>query len=123
MDFGPVYQLAEIDTRGGTVSLGETTYAKPGRSSEVLAAERSKLGRAYMDWSPMPIVEVTNPVTERTTGTSAGPEAIVKVVTFRDPRFMGGWMKDAGRTALVGTVGLDATGNVVRETLDGHAEP
>ena len=65
MDFGPVYQLAEIDTRGGTVRLGETTYAKPGRSAEVLAAERSKLGRVYMDWSPMPIVE-TNEAGRRT---------------------------------------------------------
>jgi inner membrane protein len=123
MDFGPIYQLAEIDTRGGTVSLGETTYAKPARSAEVLAAESSKLGRVYMDWSPMPIVEVTKPDAELMGDTSAGPEAIVKVVTFRDPRFMGGWMRDAGRSALVGTVGLDATDKVVRETLDGHIEP
>ena len=123
MDFGPVYQLAEIDTRGGTVSLGETIYAKPARSAEVLAAERSKLGRVYMDWSPMPIVETLEPDTELTGDTNAGPGTIVKIVTFRDPRFMGGWLQDAGRSALVGTVGLDATGKVVRETMDGHIEP
>jgi inner membrane protein len=123
MDFGPVYQLAEIDTRNGTVSLGETTYAKPARSAEVLAAEGSKLGRAYMDWSPMPIIEVTKPDAELTTGTSAGPEKIVKIITFRDPRFMGGWMRDAGRSALMGTVGLDATDRVVRQTMDGRVEP
>jgi len=121
MDFGPVYQLAEIDTRNGTVSLGETTYAKPARSAEVLAAEGSKLGRAYMDWSPMPILETTKPDTELTSDTSAGPRAIMKVVTFRDPRFMGGWMQDAGRSALMGTVGLDATDRVVRQTMDGKA--
>lgn len=123
MDFGPVYQLAEIDTRGGTVSLGETIYAKPARSAEVLAAERSKLGRVYMDWSPMPIAETLEPDTELTGDTNAGPGAIVKIVTFRDPRFMGGWLQDAGRSALVGTVGLDATGRVVRQTIDGHIEP
>ncbi len=33
MDFGPVYQLAEIDTRAGTLTTGETTYPKPGRSA------------------------------------------------------------------------------------------
>jgi inner membrane protein len=123
MDFGPVYQLAEIDTRGRTVNLGETTYAKPARSAEVLAAEGSKLGRAYIDWSPMPIIELTKPDTELATGTSAGPGKIVKVITFRDPRFMGGWMRDAGRSALTGTVGLDATGKVVREAFDGRVEP
>ena len=123
MDFGPVYQLAEIDTRNGMVSLGETTYAKPARSAEVLAAEGSKLGRAYMDWSPMPILETTDPDTELATDTSAGPEKIVKIITFRDPRFMGGWMRDAGRSALTGTVGLDAMDRVVRQTMDGHVEP
>jgi inner membrane protein len=123
MDFGPVYQLAEIDTRNGMVSLGETTYAKPERSAEVLAAEGSKLGRAYMDWSPMPILETTDPDTELATDTSAGPEKIVKIITFRDPRFMGRWMRDAGRSALTGTVGLDAMDRVVRQTMDGHVEP
>ena len=59
MDFGPGYRLAEIDTQGETVTMGETTYPKPGRSAAVLAAEGSKLGRVYMDWSPMPFVEVT----------------------------------------------------------------
>jgi inner membrane protein len=133
MDFGPVYQLAEIDTRGGTVSLGETTYAKPARSAEVLAAEGSKLGRAYMDWSPMPIIEVTKPDSLPMSGTPSthvsesrhgAPGGIVdKVITFRDPRFMGGWMRDAGRSALVGTVGLDAADEVVRAAFDGRVEP
>jgi inner membrane protein len=123
MDFGPVYQLAEIDTRGGTVSLGETTYAKPARSAEVLAAQGSKLGRAYMDWSPMPIIEVAKSDTGLATDPSAGSRKIVNIVTLRDPRFMGGWMRDAGRSALTGTVGLDATDKVVREVFDGRSEP
>jgi inner membrane protein len=120
MDFGPVYQLAEMDTLGGTVTMGQTTYPKPGRSAAVLAAEGSKLGRVYMDWSPMPIVQVTRPESGPEAG---GAEAVDKVVTFRDPRFMQGWMGDAGRQPLVGTVELDATGKVVRQTLDGRVEP
>jgi inner membrane protein len=121
MDFGPVYQLAEINTRDGTLTLGETTYPKPGRSAAVLAAERSKLGRVYMDWSPMPFVQETRPDSVLA-GERGGADPATEVVTFRDPRFMGGWMRDAGRSALVGTVALDADDRVVRETMDGRAE-
>lgn len=123
MDFGPMYQLAEIDTQGGTVTMGETTYPKPGRGAAVLAAEESKLGRVYMDWSPMPIVEVTKPDSELAGAQRGGSEAVDKVVTFRDPRFMSGWLSDAGRQPLTGTVELDAAGKVVRATMDGRVEP
>jgi inner membrane protein len=122
MDFAPVYQLAEIDTRGGTLTMGETTYPKPGRSATVLAAERSKLGRVYMDWSPMPFVEVTRPDSVLVGEASDRTDPVTAVVTFRDPRFMGGWMRDAGRTALVGTVELNAANHVVRESMDGRTE-
>lgn len=122
MDFGPVYRLAEIDTYGGTLTNGETTYPKPGRSAEVLAAERSKLGRVYMDWSPMPFIEVTKPDSD---GVSEGDQHLVgaTLVTFSDPRFMGGRMRETGRQPLVGTVELDAAGRVVRQTMDGRVEP
>jgi hypothetical protein len=45
------------------------------------------------------------------------------VVTFRDPRFMGGWMHDNHRSALTGAVSLNAAGRVVRQTMDGRPEP
>jgi inner membrane protein len=121
MDFGPVYRLADIDTQGGTVMMGETTYPKPGRSAAVVAAEGSKLGRAYMDWSPMPFVEVTKADRELASD-GRGPGAIGTVVTFRDPRFLGGRLGDAGRQPLVGTVDLDGGNHVVRETMDGREE-
>jgi inner membrane protein len=121
-DFGPLYQLSEIDTRNRSLTTDETTYPKPGRSATVLAAEESKLGRVYMDWSPMPIVNVTKPDSELVAATDGKPGAVDKVVTFRDPRFMGGWMREAGRSALVGTVTVDAAGHVVRETMDGQVE-
>jgi inner membrane protein len=137
MDFGPVYQLAEIDTQGGTVTMGETTYPKPGRDAAVLAAEESKLGRVYMDWSAMPIVQVTEADSElarthvsesRSFGFAqdrlrAPGLEVDRVVTFRDPRFMSGWLSNEGRQPLVGTVELDEAGRVVRETMDGRVEP
>jgi inner membrane protein len=122
MDFGPVYRLAEIDTYGGTLTTGETTYPKPDRSPAVLAAERSKLGRAYMDWSPMPFVEVTKADSDLATN-GEEPGTAATVVTFRDPRFLGGRLGETGRQPLTGTVELDAAGHVVRQTMDGRVEP
>lgn len=119
MDFGPVYQLGVADTRTGELAMGETTYPKPGRSSVVLAAEGSKLGRAYMDWSPMPFVEVNR---ELPTENPEGNRDASTVVTFRDPRFMGGWMGSPARSALSGTVTLNAAGKVVQQTMGGRVE-
>jgi inner membrane protein len=116
-DFGPLYQLAEVDTRNGALTPGETTYPKPSREAAVLAAEGSPLGRAFIDWSPMPIVEVAKPGSD-----SEAPDQQT-VVTFRDPRFMGGWMGSTGRSALAGAVTLDAAGRVVRQTMGGRVEP
>ncbi len=122
MDFGPVYRLAEIDTNGGTLTTGETTYPKPGQSVTVLAAQRSKLGRVYMDWSPMPFVEVTKADSELAAD-DGEPSTAATVVTFRDPRFLGGQLREIGRQPLTGTVELDAAGHVVRQTMDGRVEP
>ena len=119
MDFGPVYQMAEIDTRSGELTTGESTYPKPGSGRAVRRAEASKLGRVYTDWSPIPFVEVTR--SEEALGVGGG-DAVKTVVTFRDPRFMGGWMRERGRSALSGTVGLDAAGRVVRETMGDRVE-
>jgi inner membrane protein len=121
MDFGPVYRLAEIDTYGGTLTTGETTYPKPDRSPAMLAAQRSQLGRVYMDWSPMPFVEATKADSELVADGGAGTAATV--VTLRDPRFLGGRLQQTGRQPLTGTVELDAANHVVRQTMDGRVEP
>ncbi len=141
LDFGPVYKLAEIQTLDGTLRMSETSYPKPGRSPAMLASEASKLGRVYMDWSPMPFVQVTKPdvVSSGAGAPSArlgGAEAAATVVTFRDPRFMGGLdgqiegfgdgSSSGGaameRTPLMGRVELDAQNHVVGESLDGRQE-
>jgi len=123
-DFGPVLQLAEIDTRTQAVVPGENTFAPPPESATLRIAEASPLGRAYLDWSPMPILNVSQPSNSLQAAASGDPEAAgLTVVTFRDPRLMGGWLRDNGRSALTGSVSLNAAGRVVRQTLDGRTEP
>jgi inner membrane protein len=123
MDFGPVYQLAEVDTLNGTVTPDQTTYPKPSDDPSVRIAEGSPLGRAYMDWSSMPIVTVDR----MSPGTGDQPEGVPAggaVVEFRDPRFMGAidWLHMGDRTPLSGMVTIDANGRVVRQSLDGRVE-
>ena len=110
LDLGPSYQLAEVDVRRGTIAAAAFLLPKPAQDSMLRVAEASQLGRAYLDWSPMPLV------------TAQAGERGSTVVTFRDPRFMGAPLADRGRTALVGTVTLDAHGRVVEQTMDGRAQ-
>jgi inner membrane protein len=123
MDFGRVYQIAEVDSRSGVSTRGSTTYDKPSGRLMVRLAEGSPLGRAYLDWSPMPIVQ-EDPTHQGLFAAMADapPRPGETVVTFRDPRFMGGWLREPTRSALEGTVTLDAQGRVVRQTLDGREE-
>jgi hypothetical protein len=107
------------------VTPEQTSYPKPGRSVNVLRAQASPLGGAYMDWSPMPIVTAE----QNAPGSSAdivGEQAPGggALVMFRDPRFMGGidWLHLGGRTPLTGIVTLDAQGRLVNESMDGRAE-
>jgi len=123
-DFGPLYQLAEVDTRYGALTPELPTFPKPSGDAEVLLAERTRLGRAYLDWSPMPIIDVSKPDSALVAAGGGDPndDDHLTVVTFRDPRFMGGWMLDLGRSALTGTVSIDAAGHIVRQALDGRVE-
>jgi inner membrane protein len=111
MDYGPFYQLAEIDTHDGSVSTAHHTLLKPARSAPVLAAEASTLGRAFIDWSPMPLVETSPPE----------PGAPL-TVTFRDPRFMGGWLHEHSTTPLTATVELDSDNHVIQQAMDRAAD-
>jgi inner membrane protein len=115
VDYGPVYQLTELNTRTSTLTPADNFVSKPDRSAALLAAEASPLGRAYIDWSPMPFVRAAQP---------DGKGNIA--VTFQDPRFLGGFLaqmsESTGRSALTGVVTLDAQGNVIGESMDGRAE-
>ena len=113
-DFGPFYQLAEADTRDRSLDNSGVDYAKPQRSPAVLAAFATPLGRAYLDWSPMPFV----------TEVPSGEKGITTVL-FQDPRFMQGFAPflDKGRTPLTGAVEVDAQGSVVSESMDSPTLP
>ena len=123
-DFGPLYQLERVDTHEQTIEATEGTYEKPDRTAAVIAAESSRLGRAYLDWSPMPLLTVD-------TSRAAVEQAVAQadepglpggtVVTFRDPRFMQA-SSDDGRSPLSGVVVLDQQNRVVLESMSGHVD-
>jgi inner membrane protein len=145
IDFGSVYQLAEIDTRNGVVSPSDTFQPKPGRSPAVLAAEASPLGSFYMNWAPMPFLSESGPgslASDSSSGLVSGRSggAGLTVVTFRDPRFMGpipllrddapsdgsgnGSANDTGdgSSPLSAAVTVDAAGRVVRQSMGAGAD-
>jgi inner membrane protein len=113
-DYGPVYQQAEVNTADVTYSANPELTAKPVQSAAVRAAEASPLGRAYIDWSPMPFV-TAEPLPQ-----PGAPDA--SVVLFEDPRFLGGYLAAHDRRALVGAVTVDAKGRVLEQALDGRVE-
>jgi inner membrane protein len=115
-DFGPVYQLGTADTLRHTFVAADNTQPKPNSADPAIAAaERSPMGRVYIDWSPMPFITAMRP---------SDPSLDVKTyVTFRDPRFMGDapLLHARGSTPLTATVALDAQDHVLRQTMDGSA--
>jgi inner membrane protein len=126
-DFGPVYQLERADTREQAIAATEGTYEKPNPSAALVAAEGSKLGRAYLDWSPMPILSEDNSRAEleqAMANADDAPPVGGTVVTFRDPRFMGvlPWLSRGGASALTGVVVVDRANRVIFESMSGHAE-
>jgi len=111
-DFGPEIQLAEIDSARGVFTPANGVIAKPASSPELIAGESSPLGRAYMDWSAMPVLDVSK-------ATEPGEPTIV---IFRDARFMGGYSMFGDRIPLTGIVELDARSHVVSQSMDGRVE-
>ncbi|MFT3971933.1 MAG: hypothetical protein QM699_00175 [Amaricoccus sp.] len=117
-DFGPAYQLAEIDTlRGEAIADGDPLRRRTRQAPTLRKALASPLGRAYLDWSPMPW----------TTLERADPTIVPRqttVVVLRDPRFLGDvpLMRRGGRSPLTAVIELDEKNEVVAETMDGRTE-
>jgi inner membrane protein len=111
IDFGPFYQLNDLDTRTNTLIPADSFESKPMPTPAIRAAEASPLGRIYIDWSPMPFIHASRP-------DAAG----LTTVTFTDPRFLGGWLADSGHAALAATVTVDVSGRVVEQVMDGREE-
>lgn len=121
VDFGRFLQLMEIDTRHGLVAMGDDRLDKPAPSQVLERALQSPLGRIYLDWSPMPALSVS----EGSSGEPADDGPAITVVFFRDPRFMGAvpLLNRGGLTPLTGTVELDRKNRILKQTMDGRAEP
>ena len=119
-DFGPLYQRGEATTRSGAFYPAQQTEPKLNATPALLAAEASGLGRAYLDWSPMPYLDVVRQGTEQGAGSDLKPGHTL--VTFRDPRFMGEIPPMRSRTPLEGIVELDANNHVVREVMGGKEQ-
>jgi inner membrane protein len=118
IDFGPLYQLANVNARTGAVSTSDVAYPKLPVDTAIRAAEASPLGRVYLDWSSMPIITEDAPVA----GTSGSSS---RRVLLRDPRFMGdiSWLRLTQTTPLTGVVTVAEGGHVLRESMDGRREP
>lgn len=113
-DFGPAYREGTADTLLGTLSAGQV-LAKPDPSPVLTAAQNSRLGRIYLDWSQMPWLGVSS-------ADAADPRSGEQTaVFFRDLRFLGGspLMQRAGRTPLTGEVVIQG-GKVIAEGMDGR---
>ena len=114
-DFGALYQLGEANTRSGAFFPAQQAVAKNSTTPQVLSAERSQLGRVYMDWSPMPFISVLRQGTAEAAGIDLPPGHTL--VVFQDPRFMGNIPLMRSRTPLQGSVELDENSQVVREEM------
>ena len=119
-DFGPAYRLGVADTRQDTLSSGALlVLAKPDAS--IKTAEESALGRAYLDWSTLPYLSVTQGRPPDLVD-DASPGAPATTVTFSDPRFMGelSFLQRGDRPPLTGTVVIDGKGQVIAQGMDGR---
>jgi inner membrane protein len=113
------YQLATVDTlRGSVTADGSDTIYKPQTTLATLAAKRSWLGEAYLDWSQYPLVEEVVKGKE-------DPDQRLTVVTFRDLRFMYDvpFLRGrGGRTPLEGQVTVEDHHTVVGMEMDGREQ-
>ena len=109
------FQLSTIDSLADHVASSEQNdlFYKPAETAATLAAKRSPLGHAYLDWSPFPFV------TQNSLPTRDG----LTVVTFRDLRFLYDTIGMHGRSepALTGQVFLNDRNEISRMEMDGKA--
>jgi inner membrane protein len=97
------YQVGSIDTRADSVDTdpNDNVFYKPPVTMATLAAKRSWLGRAYLDWSRWPLV--TDLGSQPAPGASAieglpAPLPSWRTVEFRDLRFSSFILLGRGKT-------------------------
>ncbi len=117
-DYGPAYQLATADTRQNSLTP-DRILNKPDASPALSAARQSRLGRVYLDWSPMPWISVDN---QQLSNAATRPGQTT--VSFQDVRFMGSLalLQRRETPPLTAEIDLDASGKVVAQGIDGRVE-
>lgn len=113
-DFGSAIQLGTADSHLQTLVSGRL-LVKPPLTPALTTAESSRLGKIYLDWSPMPYLRI-----ESNQAQDAGE--ITHTVYFQDPRFMADTavLHNRGKPPLTGTVLLGADGRVLAAGMDGR---
>ncbi len=122
-DFGPAYQLGIADTRFGTWTAGQILN-KPPPGAALLAAEHSRLGRIYKDWSAMPLcteLRDTPGDPQESVPEIAGTPSDASVLCS-DLRFMGDlpYLHRNGAPPLTAEFLLDAQNRVIAQGMDGR---
>jgi inner membrane protein len=82
------FQTGSVDTLAETVTTDdrEDVIYKPPVTAAVMAAKRSRLGRAYLDWSKFPVVTDRGPA-NTVASNEIAPNPLDTAVQFRDLRF------------------------------------
>jgi len=105
------YRVATINLRNSSVVSDAQTdiFHKPAETPVTLAAKRSPLGRAYLDWSKFPLVQEGGPGE-----TESGEPATL--VTFQDLRFHYDtpFLRGIMKNPLGASVYVNASGHVVQ---------
>ena len=102
------FATSDVDSRRGQLNRSELElFPKPPETAATLAAKRSFLGRAYLDWAQYPLV----------TETDSGDDSVVH---FKDLRF--DYPQLRGRIRLSATVELDKHLHVVGEGFGERAQ-
>lgn len=123
-DYGDFYQLGEADTLADHLTPALDTHPKPPQTPVIQAAAASRLGRAYLDWSPMPFLTVSAPGDPQRAPSDDPEENAATIVTFEDPRFFLDLPVLRGpQHPLTGQVWLDRHLHVIHQSMDGHDQP
>jgi inner membrane protein len=117
------YQMATVNSLTDTMTTdpAEDLFYKPEATPATLTAERSRLGRVYLDWSSWPLVTDIGPAVPPEAGLGA-PDATA--VRFIDLRFLYDTSLLQGRSnpPISGTVYVDAGRGVAEMDFGGRAQ-
>lgn len=115
------FQTGLINTRNDEARASDTIFYKPPVTMATLAAKRSWLGHAYLDWSSFPLVEDVG--SEVPPGMEGGISPQSTTVEFRDLRFAYSTMfLDANHVPLSGWVVVGPERNIEAMVMNGEEQ-